>query len=180
MKGRRIKICAEVALSIGTLLTLSLCWSQLAFAKTGSSSVTKADLDADGNLHIIDSRSREFVAPKKDDQADCRSPKIAEDKRTVGWLAEYPNPGTSYPIPLSLLIYRDGKIIREIRPNNALAIWDWRFLKSGTEVAFWSGRTHGNFVPHFELRDVRSGRLLAEWDGHVYEPHPAWVSGLKE
>jgi hypothetical protein len=52
--------------------------------------------------------------------------------------------------------------------------------EAGKRVAFWMGPLHGDFAPHFELRDVQGGRLLAEWDDRVSEPHPAWVTGLEE
>jgi hypothetical protein len=43
----------------------------------------------------------------------CERPIVAEDKQTVGWLIDYENCCTSYPIPLTLVIFRSGEIIRE-------------------------------------------------------------------
>ncbi len=76
------------------------------------------------------------------------------------------------------MIYRKGKVIQHFAPGQS--IWDWQFVENGKQVAFWTGPTHGEFKPHFELHDVNSGRLEASWDGHVYEKHADWVSGLKE
>jgi hypothetical protein len=142
------------------------------------SPILKVNIDPAGKIHILDSAGHETTPPQDKDQVSCSSAKIAEDKHTVGWVGEYSNADNSYPLPLALVIYRDGSVIREIEPGQS--IWDWHFLKSGAEVAFWVGPTHGDFIPHFELHDVRSGRLLAQWDGHVDQKHPTWVDGLKE
>jgi hypothetical protein len=48
--------------------------------------------------------------PKSKDQVGSRELRIADDKKTVGWLAEYENCCTSYAVPLKLVIYRDGKV----------------------------------------------------------------------
>ena len=152
-----------------------LCVSCIAAKRV--SPITNVSVGADKQIHILYSNGQEFIAPQQADQVDCTSSKIAEDKRTAGWLIDYLNCCTSYPLPLRLVIYRDGHIIQQFAPGQS--IWDWQFLKSGKQVAFWIGPTHGTYTPHFELHDVKSGRLLAQWDGHVKDKHPAWVSGLK-
>jgi len=159
------------------IVLLSAGWSA-AQASSKQPEIVKAEIDSGGQIHILDSTGREVIPPEDKDQADCSSPKMAEDKHTVGWLAEYANEGPSYPLPLVLVIYRDGKIIQQI--GRGQSIWDWQFRKRGDEVAFWIGPTHGDFIPHFELHDVRSGKLLAQWDGHLDQKHPSWVDGLKE
>jgi len=130
-----------------------------------------------GEIHIV-SAGVDQVAPKQTDQVNCTSPQLAQGGRTAGWLVNSDNCCNSYPIPLSLVIFRYGRVIRRFHPGQS--IWDWQFLKNDQKVAFWTGPTHGDIVPHFELHDVDSGRLLAHWDGHLTQKHPAWVSGLKE
>lgn len=166
-------------------LTLFLCVNDLlssspSAAQSGAKPVViiKVDIDSAGQVHIIDSAGHETIPPKDKDQVSCESARIAEDRRTVGWLAEYANAANSYPLPLALVLYRDGKIIRQIGLGQS--IWDWQFVNSVNRVAFWTGPTHGGFIPHFELHDVASGKLLAQWDGHLYQRHPAWVDGLEE
>jgi hypothetical protein len=159
---------------------MELC-CQIVVAQTASRGegvlIAAVSADKDGQIHIKDSRGIETLPPQEKNQEGCRLPKIADDQRTVGWLVEFANCCTSYPIPLQLVIFRDGQVIRRIDSG---PIWEWQFLKAGKQVAFWTGPTHGDYVPHFELHDARSGRLLAHWDGHIEEKHPAWVSGLKE
>jgi hypothetical protein len=166
----------RVILALAVILAVT-SWSP-AQGSAKASEIVKTDIDSRGRIHIIDSAGKEAVPPFDNDQVDCSSAKIAEDRHTVGWLAEYPNCCTSYPLPLALVIYRDGAILRQIAPGQS--IWDWQFLRQGSRVAFWIGPTHGDFIPHFELHDARSGKLLAQWDGHVDQKHPAWVEGLKE
>jgi hypothetical protein len=140
--------------------------------------IEKVYVDSAGLIHLV-SNGIDKLAPKETDQVTCDRPKLAEDGKTAGWLVNYENCCTSYPVPLSLMIYRHGKIVRRFG-SSLQSIWDWQFLKSGKQVAFWTGPVHGDFVPHFELHDIASGRLLAEWNGHVDDKHPAWVSGLRE
>jgi len=159
-----------------TAVLMAYCFAGSSGLK--STEIIKVDIDSSGKVHLLDSAGHEVVPPADKNQADCRSAKIAEDRRTVGWLAEYPNADNSYPLPLILVIYRDGRVIQQIEPGQC--IWDWQFLERGAEVVFWTGPTHGDFVPHCELHDVSNGKLLAHWDGHLDHKHPSWVDGLKE
>jgi hypothetical protein len=170
------RVCISVALRLAIVI-LTASWS---FAQVSPSQpeILKAEIDPAGKIHIFDSAGHETIPPQDKDQVSCSSPQIAEDKHTVGWLAEYAHEGPSYPLPLALVLYRNGKVIQRIGPGQS--IWDWQFLKGGNQVAFWTGPTHGEFVPHFELHDVRGGKLREEWDGHLDQKHPAWVDGLKE
>jgi hypothetical protein len=167
------------------LLTYALMaglWYQLSVAqivaRAGELYIADVSVARDRRVRITDSRGTEIIPKKEKRQQQCSSPKIADDRRTVGWLVEVPNCCTSYPIPLSLVVYRGGRVIRRFQPGQA--IWDWQFLNAGNQVAFWIGPTHGEFVPHFELHDLPGGQLVAQWDGHLGDTHPAWVSGLKK
>lgn len=84
--------------------------------------------------------------------------------------------GQSYPISLTLVIYRSGKIIH--RFSDGLMIYNWTFRKGGQQVAFGSGPTHGQLDPvHFELRDTNTGKLVSErWRGKG--PLPVWARQL--
>jgi hypothetical protein len=158
-----------------------LRYEQFVTAQTHSRvAITKTDIDSKGNIHIFDSSSDEVVPPKAGEQVACSSPKIAQDRRTVGWLEDYPNCCTSYPISLGLSIYRNEKVIQHIQPEDNLAIWDWQFVKGGRQVAFWTGPVHGDFKPHFWLYDVGNERWRAKWNGHLDEKPPSWTAGLRE
>ena len=65
--------------------------------------------------------------------------KIAEDGRTVGWTVLYDNCCTSYPIPLLLVIYKDGKVQQRLNKSGQM-IYD------GGVQGFWqaSGLLHRN------------------------------------
>ncbi|HYA23313.1 MAG TPA: hypothetical protein VEF05_04080 [Terriglobales bacterium] len=172
-----IRVSILVGVVLTPIIVATAYWSA-AQASSRAAEVLKVEIDSGGRIHITDSAGKEVIPPEDKDQANCSSPKVAQDKHTVGWLAEYANAGNSYPLPLALVIYRKGKIIQQISPGQS--IWDWQFIKTGSQVAFWIGPTHGEFVPHFELHDVRSGKLMAQWDGHLEQAHPSWVDGLKE
>jgi hypothetical protein len=43
-----------------------------------------------------------------------------------------------------------------------MLIADWCFIEGGKQVAFFTNTVHGEFAPHYELRDVSFGRLLAK------------------
>lgn len=145
--------------------------------------VTSAKIGNDGLVHIRRGDGTEFVAPREispvlltdsdNMQVSVEQPVLAEDGRTVGWTVNFPNCCTSYPIPLMLVIYRDGGIFRRIIPG--LAVFRWFFLRNGSEVAYSAETVHGSLAPTCELRDVRSGGLLDEWHGDKRKALPKWA-----
>jgi hypothetical protein len=88
--------------------------------------------------------------------------RISPDSRSVGWLALYPNGGTSYPIPRKLIIYSNARA--RIFTGTGLSIFKWQFRESGRQIAFRQETVHGGLNIHYELRDVTSERLLAKYD----------------
>jgi len=93
--------------------------------------------------------------------------KISPDGRTVGWLAEVSNCCTSYPLPLVLVIFRDGKVIHRFR--EVTAIWRWTFLAHGTRVAYQWTFPHG-FVPtYYTLRSLDTGAMLDKFECRIDE-----------
>jgi hypothetical protein len=139
--------------------------------------VEKAYVAADGNVHIVETGRGDKAVPKEKDQVGSSELRIADDKKTVGWLAEYENCCTSYPIPLKLVIYRDGKVRQRL--GDGLMIYDWRFCEGGKQAAFCSGTVHGDSGGHCELHDAISGRTLDTLDGHLDEDSPNWAKGLR-
>jgi hypothetical protein len=127
-------------------------------------------------IHIINSDGLDIMPRAFKDQAGCESPAVS--RQTVVWLVEYDIGGQSYPIPMDLVIYRSGKIIRRVR--SGLMIWSWHFWNHGTQVAFSAGTTHGMDHPVFyELHDLETGRLLARLDGQKAETKlPCWARDL--
>ena len=143
-----------------------------------TSLVTRVYLDASQILHIVEQNGKEVVPPKEKDQVAFSSPAIAPDRKTVGWLVDVPNCCTSYPIAVTLVVYRSGKIVRRL--GNESMIAGWGFRAGGTQVAFYTNTVHGDLAPRYELHDVKTGRLVASWEGHLTEASPSWTAGLPE
>jgi hypothetical protein len=141
----------------------------------------KAVVDSDGQLRILTEDGREIAPKKEPDQVAFEEAIVSPDGRAVGWLAEYPNCCTSYPIPLELVIYASGKLRKFT--GSGLPVWQWCFQAGGKRVAFEQETVHGGMGVHYELRDVMSGRLVAEYDppdtnSDVTRNVPSWVAEL--
>jgi hypothetical protein len=174
IKNGRIAVgYLTVAVALTMVGTLSL--GQL----SSSSSISAVRIGSDKRVHITYSDSKEFIAPEEKGQVDVTSLKIADDKVTAGWLVlERPDCCVNYPIALTVITYRNRRIMKHIRGEPL--IWDWCFIGTGDQVAISIGPQHGENGLHFELRDARSGRLSAQSDVHSNGKQPPWTSGLKQ
>jgi hypothetical protein len=65
----------------------------------------QATVDSAGQLHIKTHPGQDITPSKKPEQVGFDKPMVSPDKHQVGWLALYPNCCTSYPIPMTLVIY---------------------------------------------------------------------------
>jgi hypothetical protein len=136
-------------------------------------------------IHILRGDGTEFVAPREVSpvplantdgmQVSVEAPVIAEDGRSVGWLVNFPNCCTSDPIPLVLVIYRNGQILRRIRPSVLQALFEGVFVDGGSRVAYYSDTMHGGWGRRCELREVASGKLLDEWYPGKSKTLPKWA-----
>jgi len=143
-----------------------------------------ADVQPDGRLRLLTTHGAVRWAPS-DRNAEPRpqsafdQPRVAADGVTVGWLALYPGCCQSYPLPLALVLYRDGRTLRPMT-GAGMPIWHWRFVHGGRDVAFVQGPAHGGEPDHYELRDVTSGRLRAQFDKEedAHTPLPRWALGV--
>jgi hypothetical protein len=125
-----------------------------------------ARVDGAGQLHIVTSDGREILPPKEGDQVGFdEKVSISPDRKAVAWTPLFPNCCTSYPIPHYLVLYSGGKSIK--LDGSGLPVWQWRFLAGGTQIAFEQETVHGGWGVHYELHEVGSGKLLAEYDPHV-------------
>jgi hypothetical protein len=149
-----------------------------ACAQSKTNSVVKAYIDSTGARHIVRRDSKDVVVPKQKDEVDSSAPVIADDNQSVGWLVYYENSCcTQYPIPLGLLIYRPAGTL--LRLGGGMMICAWHFIAGGKQVAFYTDTVHGGFAPHYELHDVRTGRLVEKLDGPLNEKSPRWTDGLE-
>ena len=133
-------------------------------------------------VHIFLSDGKEIQPPMLKEQISVSSPQISKDGVAVGWLADYENCCTSYPLSLGLILYRPGKS-NCVFAGDGRAIFDWRFLASGKQVVFYQDFPHGTSYAHYELHDVATCRLLDHYDNGDNDPDdssksPAWVNEL--
>ena len=163
---------------------IGTCWLVLAWLTIwplpapASEIYVSVRIDAQGQLHIVTANQRDITPARAPDQVGFDQPAISADGTTVGWLALYPNCCTSYPIPLALVIYRDGKVRHTF--GERFPVWKWRFEANGTQVAFAQETVHGHLGVHFELRDVESGQLIAAHDGDPLPDAPQWIRNVAD
>lgn len=155
-------------------LSILICAGQV---RAQFKSVSRAYLDSAQVIHVVYSDGEQLQPPPEKGQASCESPKVAEDKQTVGWLVDYKNDYISYPIPLTLIVFRGRKVLQRFG-GDLDPIEDWHFQAGGGQVAFVTNALHGGGRAHYELRDVQNGSLVAHWDGPLNQKAPAWTRGL--
>ncbi len=126
---------------------------------------------------MVDDTGKDTAIRKEKNQVAVSAPKLSADRQTAGWLIEQDNCCTSYSIPTGLAIYRAGK---KRLMGDGLMIYDWCFVGEGTQVALSTGTVHGMTSRHLILYDIRSGRLLQEWNGDSDATFPIWAKDLKQ
>ena len=179
-KKQPSKVLSRLVSVIPAALVLSLLPSAVLAADVYAS----AAIDDQGQLHIRIMGGREILPERQGDQVGFSEPQISEDGRVVGWRADFPNCCTSYPIPLKLVIYTNGRT--RTFTGSGLPIWRWAFQAGGMRVAFEQETVHGGLGIHYELRDVATGRLIAKYDPKVVPDNqplpvqnvPQWVREL--
>jgi hypothetical protein len=145
------------------------------FSRAAASGVpiSRAYLHSDNNVRIVYRDGKELRVPKEEDQVSCESFAVAADGEAAGWLVDYPDPGATYAIPMTLVVFRAGKVLRRI--NNGFVIARWAFLQGGAQVAYSSNTAHGDRAPYYELRDLASDRVVDSWRGPLNEKSPEWA-----
>src|SRR5438128_2093966 len=132
---------------------------------------TAASVDDSGRLHIQTSDGRSIFLMKQRDQEGFDNIAISPNGDAVGWLDLYPNCCTSYPIPLKLAVYMNGKL--RTFTGSELPIWRWHFTADGHNVAFEQETVHGESGVHYELWDIVTGRLISQYNPPLdQECHP--------
>jgi hypothetical protein len=175
MFHRSHRFCIRVA----PLLTVALLRFLPFTASLAAQATGRFDtvfVDASGQLHIATTDHRYMQPPKDSDQVGFDKAAISPDRRSAGWLALFPNCCTSYPVPLKLVVYHDGAVRAFM--GTELPVWRWRFDSTSTRVAFYQETVHGGFGAHYELRDIVTGDLIAQYDPSDSIPTPAWAVPL--
>ena len=145
-----------------------------------------ASVAADGRLRIVNSDGQATMMSKLNKQVAFDDIKVAKNGGAVGWLAMYANSSTSYPIPLKLMLYWNGRL-RSLN-SSGLPVFKWHFTANDTQVAFEQETLHSGFAIHYELHDVASGKLIAQWDPEygadnrvrAEQTPPQWVKDLNQ
>ena len=115
-----------------------------------------------GNLKVEFNDIKPVVFEKDSMQVNFDKIIISKDSLSVGWVNNYPNCCTSYPIPLKLQIY-SNKVLHTFKGNN-LPIWDWTFSNDDSEVIFKQETVHGGTGIHYEMRKINSEKLINEFN----------------
>jgi hypothetical protein len=147
-----------------------------------------------GNLNIVYSDKTEVIVkvpPKKEitakelneNQEGISEPKLADDKRTIGWTEDMHNCATSYAVPLAIAVYQSGETVLHIQQGQM--VWFWRFLDGGKKIAAVWGPTHGSSAGDYQLYDVSTGRMLSEVFGNERTPSlgpdaPEWAKQTEQ
>lgn len=112
---------------------------------------------------------------------------ISPDHSLVGWLVLIGGCCQSYPLPMGLVIFKDGKVIREFAEDHP--IFRWTFALQGKAVAYQDTWPHGFVSIYYKLRRIEDGKILAEFACYPDEksgryiidgPVPDWVWPLAE
>src|ERR1700740_3551004 len=125
------KMGGWMSIAATMFLTLAATMATIAGGAIGSTRakdwppVEKAYVDDKGIVHIVEEGGKDIAVLNEKDQVGKSDVKIAEDKKTVGWMAVYDIEGlTTYPIPLGVVIWKDGKVRQNLGDN--LMIYGWR------------------------------------------------------
>jgi hypothetical protein len=138
-------------------------------------------VDQSGQLHIVLNSKVEIQPLKAPGQVSFSDPAISTDRRTVGWLEEYPDPTITYyagaTLPFRLVIYRTGRVLHTFTTEQVF--WDWQFQDGGKRIAYSIGPTHGG-AAECVLRDVDSGDTVAHWWVKQGRQPPSWAQKLRQ
>ena len=199
MSSSRVK--ALILLLTALCLTLSIFAQTKATQPSASATITKFFIDnpeADsgyetGPLHIIYSDGTQIIQTlpplKKSTDKETvfnavgfSQVQLADDQKTLGWTVEVQNCCTSYSIPLSVVVFRSGRVLHSFEER---VVWNWMFLPGSKQLAVVWGATHGPEVGDYRLYDIATGGLVSEvWDDEdeqaLKNDAPDWAKRLQE
>jgi hypothetical protein len=145
--------------------------------------VEAASVGADGMIRLRWSGQPERVIPR-DRNGYCEDKKHCEDAgadqlavssngQSVGWTAGYNGCCQSYPIPMVLVIARNGRVVKRIQRERP--IWQWQFEDGDAKVAVFTDTTHSNLMPECALYDTRTWKVIDEWHRGKSATLPEWA-----
>ena len=162
---------------ISRLLLVTVClavWPNAAAAQTYAG--VRATVDRQLVIRTMDGRETR-LAPKGE-QVGFLKPQLSSDRTAVAWLTEHGNCCTSYSIPRTLVVLAGGTTHRF--EGNGVPIWRFRFEADGKQIAFQQETTHGGLGVRYELRDIRTERLIDDYEPASSRAVPEWVRRLDD
>ncbi|WP_422942178.1 hypothetical protein [Undibacterium sp. TJN19] len=165
--------------------------SVASMANTGN--YQSVSISADQRILTITQAGKEIHAPTTEpEQQGFQDAQISGDAQMLGWLALTKNCCTSYPLPTSLVIFKNGKLLQ--RFDDVPPIWQWQFAFDNTAVAYRQGYPHGLLPITYKLRSLKDGKVLATFicmpnenkkedsapDYLFKTPVPAWVKSIAD
>lgn len=140
-------------------------------------------LDNTGEILTIITDHGAITAPVTNaEQESFSNVKISSDKKLVGWTAEVKNCCNSYALPVTLVIFQNGNVVRKI--NSESIIPSWSFAKNNTAVAISNETAHFSTGIGYELYSIQTGKLLQSFGCDIDYPDvkhvisknvPSWV-----
>jgi hypothetical protein len=147
-----------------------------------------ANISDDGKTLLITTDHGTIKAPRTDpNQEGFTDIHISSNGKLIGWLVETSNCCNSYPLPLSLVIFQDGKVIQQF--DHVSTIVAWGFERQDTAVAYNYQTAHFVTGIGYELRNISNAKLIqrfgcdVNYDGerHVFSKNvPSWVWPLRQ
>jgi hypothetical protein len=142
-------------------------------------------LSADGKRLTIKTARGNMAAPKTEAaQQGYSQPRVANDGRTVGWLALSPSCCTSYPLPLALVVMDARR--KPVRFEESPPIWAWKFELGNSAVAYRQRTTHGSSTVTYKLVRIRDREVLEQYECFSEDASspaaevPGWVWSIAE
>jgi len=133
--------------------------------------VSRAYAGTDGRAHVVYANGVDNAMAPEPQQVGCSNVSTAMNGRSVGWSVLVENCCTSYPIPISIVVYT-GKKKAVISPGQM--VWEWQFIGNGDRIAVLSGPVHG-WASEARLYDAQTAKPLASWRGKGTAPD--WAGG---
>jgi len=168
----------------------SLAFAQAAAKAGPGDQIVRFYIETGGNgaLHIVHADGSEAVIVKEKGrfavgnqtvgQSEFSRIQLADDRRRIGWLADYMICQQSYPCPVELVVYQPGRKLTQIAPPYGI-FWRWTFVEGGGKIAVEAGYPHGDQTGLNVLYDSETGRELARFTPTEGEGAPDWVQTLR-
>jgi hypothetical protein len=160
------------------IYSLTITLILYAFAYSAQKEISKVYSDKKGSIHIVYKDGMD-VKVTNNNKKKFTDPKIAEDKLTIGWLDSFntdiPELNFQGDTSTELTIYRNGKVVRKIKSNEA-CIKGWKFVENGKQVAIVDGGLRFGYL--YSLYDVATGKIIQFVDNPTEEKIPVWGENI--